>query len=80
MARRVHKVRGEIKQLMDDDDDMAEIYFTENQNLLLLYPHSINKVTAELLDGLTSWDALRLHYLSVQLAGHLRFSTKLQKK
>jgi hypothetical protein len=29
------QVRGEIKQLMDDDDDMAEIYFTENQVLYM---------------------------------------------
>ncbi|KAK2374712.1 magnesium transporter [Trifolium repens] len=27
MTRRVQKVRDEIKQLMDDDDDMAEMYF-----------------------------------------------------
>ncbi|WJX52250.1 anthranilate synthase [Trifolium repens] len=40
--------------------------------------HISSTVTAELLDGLTSWDALRLHYLLVQLAGHLSYFDALK--
>ncbi|XP_019168509.1 PREDICTED: magnesium transporter MRS2-1-like [Ipomoea nil] len=31
LTRRVQKVRDEIEQLMDDDGDMAEMYFTEKK-------------------------------------------------
>ncbi|KAK4771823.1 hypothetical protein SAY86_013598 [Trapa natans] len=37
LTQRVQKVRDEIEQLMDDDDDMAEMYLTEKQQRLDAY-------------------------------------------
>ncbi|KAK2359818.1 magnesium transporter [Trifolium repens] len=36
LTRRVQKVRDEIKQLMDNDGDMAEMYLTEKKRQMKL--------------------------------------------